>query len=286
MVPRVKPPPAEPLDPSGLVVPPFPAALGRLLGMAESDDARPEAIEEAVGLDPALATRAIQLASAPALGRARPASSLREALMVLGLRGVRNLAFALFSRRMVIRWGVIDQLLWEQSLATAAGAQLLVEAREPGAGDDAYLCGLLLNVGAVALNNAHPDRYERTIRQAIAEARPFPEVEREEFGADTASLTQLLAARWSLPARVGATLRSWQRRAPASSIEAALRWASTAALRTSPVWQTLLGDQPEPDWIGQALDAAAGVLALAPDALEEIRHATAVRSEVLRGLAS
>src|SRR2546423_1313013 len=80
---------------------------------------------------------AIRVAGAPALGRGRPPSSVREALVVLGLRGVRTLAFAQFSRRLVGRWGVVDQLLWELSLATAAGTQLLLEAREPAVADDA-----------------------------------------------------------------------------------------------------------------------------------------------------
>ena len=235
-----------------------------------------------MGLDPALATRAIQLAGAPALGRARPASSLREALIVLGLRGVRNLAFAQFSRRLVVRWGVVDQLLWELSLATAAGMQLVLQTREPALADDAYLCGLLHNVGAVALNNAHPERYARAVQQSIAEERPFGDAEREELGWDGASVTERLVSSWSLPPRVMETLRNRQR--AVGPINVPLRWASSAALRTSPVWQRLLGDRPEPSWIGRELEAAESALALTPAALEEVRRATAARCEVLRKL--
>ena len=108
--PGAGPPPArlvspEPVDTSALVVPPFPAALGRLLALAEGDDATPDEVAKALGLDPALATRAIVLAGAPGLGRARPVSSLREAVMVLGLRGIRNLAIAQFTRRLLVRSG-------------------------------------------------------------------------------------------------------------------------------------------------------------------------------------
>ncbi len=275
----------EPLDPGRLIVPPFPAALGRLLTLAESDDPAPEAVEEAVGLDPALTTRAIQLASAAALGRAKPAASLREALMVLGLRGVRNLAFAQFSRRLVVRWGLIDQLLWEQSLATAAGMQLILEAREPSMADDAYLCGLLHNVGAVALNNAYPARYERAVRRAIAEERSVFEMEREEFGCEAASVTVQLVSGWNLPLRVGGTLTSWRRGAAgASLITAALRWACTAALRTSTVWQRLLGERGEPGWIARELEGVEAELALSPEVREEVRRSTAARCELLQRL--
>jgi len=279
------PPRPEPVDTGGLVVPPFPAALGRLLALAENDDATPEAVEEAVGLDPALATRAIQLASAAALGRARPASSLREALMVLGLRGIRNLAFAQFSRRLVVRWGLIDQLLWELSLAAAAGAQLLLEAQEPTEADDAYLCGLLHNVGAVALNNAYPERYERMVHRAIAEGCPVLEAEADEFGADGAAVTGQLVSSWSLPPRVARTLKNWRLGVSGNSpISMPLRWACTAALRMSPVWQNLLGERAEPGWIVAELESIAAQLDLSPTALDEVRRLIAARCEVLRGL--
>jgi len=275
-------PSSTPVDAGSLVIPPFPAALGRLLVLAESDDATPEAVEEAVGLDPALATRAIQLTGSAALGRARPAASVREALLVLGLRGIRNLAFAQFTRRLVVRSGVIDELLWEQSLATAAGTQLLLEAREPSVADDAYLCGLLHNVGAVALNNAHPERYARVIRRAIAEQRPVGDAERDEFGCNNASITEQVVSSWSLPPCVIETLRNRQPRA--GSIALALRWASTAALQMSPVWQRLLGERPEPGWVTHELDAAANALGLAPAAIDELRRQTAARCEMLRRL--
>src|SRR5436305_1141345 len=285
--PGAGPPPArlvspEPVDTSALVVPPFPAALGRLLALAEGDDATPDEVAKALGLDPALATRAIVLAGAPGLGRARPVSSLREAVMVLGLRGIRNLAIAQFPRRLLVRSGVINHLPWERSVATAVGTQLTVETRERAVADEAYLCGLLHNVGAVALNNAHPERYARAIGRAIAEERPFGDAEREAFGFDGATATERVVSSWSLPARVVETLRNrpWS----AGPIDVPLKWASTAALQMSPTWHRLLGDRPEPSWVRRELEAAESALALLPAALEELRRQTVARCEVLRNL--
>jgi HD-like signal output (HDOD) protein/DNA-binding response OmpR family regulator len=283
-----EPTPAQPLpvrvSVSNLVVPSFPLALARLIALAD-EEADPEAIEETVGLDPALVTRAIQLASAAALGRARPASSIREALMVLGVRGIRNLAVAQFARRLLARSGVVEQLLWEQSLATAAGAQVVLEMREPAVAEDAYLCGLLHNVGEVALNNAHPDRYERVLHVAAGSGRPIYEVEREIFGDSAASVTHQLVPKWRLPARVAATLEKWR---PDSNdtdqIVVALRWASALAFRANPGWQKLVGERGEPSWLTRELEDAERQLALAADKLDEARRLTAARSGTLRGL--
>src|SRR5436309_2437882 len=42
----------EPVDTSDLVVPPFPGALGRLIALAEGEDATPDEVAKALGLDP------------------------------------------------------------------------------------------------------------------------------------------------------------------------------------------------------------------------------------------
>lgn len=279
------PAPVETVHPSKLVVPPFPAALGRLLAIADSDDASPDTVEETVRLDPLLAARTVQLASSPVLGRAHAASSLREAVTVLGVRGVRNLAFAQFSRRLLTRSGVIDELLWEQATWTAVACQLVLEARQPAVADDAYLCGLLHNVGAIALNNAYPDRYERAWQTVLAGERSPSDAEREQLGCDAADATDRLIAAWSLPTRVVETIRDLSLgRASASSLVSALRWARTAAFRANPVWRSLLGSRGEPAWVGRELAAAEPGLALSPEALGEVVCQSSRRCDVLRGL--
>jgi len=275
------PPAGGRLEPDALAVPPVPAALGRLLALCDDEDATPAAVDEAVGLDPALVARTIELASAAALGRDRAATSLREAVMVLGLRGVRNVAFAQFTCGLAARGGTLDQMLWEQSIAAAAAMQQLLEVRAPALADDGYLCGLLHNVGSVAINNAYPLRYERVVQRAIAEERPVAEVEREEFGCDGASVTRHFASRWSLPARVADVYRDGVR-PQEDDFVVALRWAAVEAVRTSPVWRRLLGDRPEPSWMARELEAAESALALGAAVLDDVRRAAAQRCEVLR----
>jgi len=100
--------------------------------------------------------------------------------------------------------------------------------------------------------------------------------------ANNASITEQVVSSWSLPPCVIETLRNRQPRA--GSIALALRWAATAALQTSPVWQRLLGERPEPGWVTHELDAAANALGLAPAAIDELRRQTAARCEMLRRL--
>lgn len=283
--PRTAPRPPEEVSPEELSVPPFPPALAHLMELMNRDDPDPGAVEEAVGLDPALATRVLKLASAVALGRARPAASLREALMVIGVLGVRNLVFTQFARRLFTRWGPVDRLLWEQSLAAAVGTHLLFERTEPALADDAHLCGLVHNLGEIALNGAHPERYQEVVQRGAAEGCTLFEAERAVFGYTGASLTRRLIAQWTLPPRVSKVLRCWDPEAlHGDRMATAMCWASATGLQLNPVWQQLLGTRPEPPWIGKTVASAGVRFGVSAESLAGIREQIVSRTRVLRGL--
>jgi HD-like signal output (HDOD) protein/CheY-like chemotaxis protein len=268
-----------------VVVPSFSPALARIIQLDDDPDASPEAVADAAALDPALATRAIQLASSAGLGRARPASSLREALVVIGLRAIRNLAFAQFARGLLTRRGPIDELLWEQSLATAVGTQLVLELSQPGLAEDGYLCGLLHNLGEVALNNTYPEQYHRAIAEAIASGRPIREVQEALLPVGPAPLLQQLLASWPLPTRIVRVLMGRPSRVD-EALTLALGWARAIAWRTNPAWRALLGERAEPPWVEDELAAAESTLAVSVDVLAAVRERIEERQRMYRTLLS
>jgi HD-like signal output (HDOD) protein len=255
-------------------VPPFPPKLAQIVGLV--DDADTETLVQVVALEASLAARTIRMASGAGHGRSRSPSTLRDAVIVLGSRRVRNLAVTEFTRSLFARWDVADEFLWEQSLRTAAGAQLVLETCDPKAADDAYLCGLLHNVGGVALNNRDPEGYEAVLRAVIAEGSTVADVERGHFGRDADTLTRDLTAGWPLPPSVRRALEG-----RSGTMSAALRWARVVALTTNPAWLTLRGEQPEPAWITDEVARAGGALALAPEALEALAARIEERCQAL-----
>jgi HD-like signal output (HDOD) protein/DNA-binding response OmpR family regulator len=280
--PPAAPPRSAPLDASALAVPPFPPVLARLVAMADEDEVTPEAMEQVVGMDAALTARVIQLTGAVGLHRARPASSMREALLVLGLRGVRNLAVALFARGQLGRRGPIDGLLWEQSLAAAAATQIVLEAMVPTLGDDGHLCGLLHNVGAIALHNAAPERYAEIVHLAVAGEEPPAALERRLLGVTAASVTQRLVRQWGLPRRIVATFEG----VATGPLATVLRWGRARGFVDNPAWCALLGHRPTPSWLTRELESAEAALGMPRATVAALRERALARSAVLRGLVS
>src|SRR5207244_2581709 len=149
-----------------------------------------------------------------ALGPGARVSSLAEALAVLGARRVRNLAFARFARRLLTRGHPVGELLWEQSIGTACGTELVLAAYRAELADAGHLCGLLHNLGDVALSNVYPDADERIASAGIGEGRASSELQPGACRCGGSTLTEELASAWGLPERIARALREPESGAP------------------------------------------------------------------------
>ncbi|MCW5889763.1 MAG: HDOD domain-containing protein [bacterium] len=243
-------------EPGRLVVPTFPPALARIVAATDDERGDLAALADAVTLDPLLPPHLLRAANAPALGRRRAVGSITEALGLLGMRGVRNLAVGQFARTLFARWEPVDQMLWEQALGTAAGTQMVLERAGHGGGEDGYLCGLLHNMATVALQSAEPERYRRVVGRVVAGTTDWDDAERAIFGQPALARLPELLDEWGLPAGIAQVLCACAQGRAHGPLGAALAWARWSGLRASGEWQRLLGGDPEPVWLSEAVARA------------------------------
>jgi putative nucleotidyltransferase with HDIG domain len=99
-------------------------------------------------------------------------------------------------------FGLQRGALWRSALAGAIAAEEL--AREHGSEEAslAFMCGLLRDIGKLALNIRYGSGYVSLIADHSHEGRSFEEAEREALGFDHAQVGAALARRWQLPERV------------------------------------------------------------------------------------
>lgn len=113
-----------------------------------------------VNQEPALCGRVLRVANSAYYGQSRAVSSVDRAMLVLGLDAVRGIAAAACMDRAVPR-GTSDLLvdtnaLLQHSLATATAAELLAKKHRPALAADAFIAGLLHNLGVIV--QSHLDR--------------------------------------------------------------------------------------------------------------------------------
>jgi diguanylate cyclase (GGDEF)-like protein len=174
-----------------------------ILRLTESDATTALAIARVLQTDPALSGRVLKLANSAHAGRARAVTAVREAVTHLGVRMVRNVALG-FSLVSQFGRGACPGFdygtFWSGSLAMAVAAQEAAHHTGQIAPAEAFTCGLLAQVGRLALASIYPEAYGEVLAGAEnggpAELRRR---ERERFATDHGELTAALLRDWGLP---------------------------------------------------------------------------------------
>jgi HD-like signal output (HDOD) protein len=96
------------------------------------------------------------------------------------------------------RMGLKERLLWEHSVGCAFACRLLVSDRHPALTEEAFLAGLMHDIGKLVLNLQLPEQFEEIVQIVYNENRDFHATEREILGFDHARVGSILVKEWKL----------------------------------------------------------------------------------------
>jgi len=191
----------EQLKLSGQLPSPRGIALA-ILEISRRDSATLAEIARIVQTDPALSGRLIKLANS-ASHIARPVVSVQEAVVRQGMNTVRQLALG-FSLLDQYRSGACKafdyQRYWSHSLLMALGMQALGARVHVAAADELFVCGLLAQVGKLALATVYPDDYNAILTEHHDETEQMlSDHERVRLETDHVELGVVMMSDWGLP---------------------------------------------------------------------------------------
>ena len=174
-----------------------------LLRALQKEDVQTQSIVTLVQSDPALAGRLIRAANACGMGARRPVASVRDAVLLVGLPALRQLAlgFSLVEQHgtghcRAFRYG----LYWAHSLATGAVMERLADRVRVLPPEEAFALGLLGQVGGLALATLYPRRYGEVLGQLHpANAPALMERERALLAITSGDLSVALLGDWGFP---------------------------------------------------------------------------------------
>lgn len=181
--------------------------LKRLGEPAENVDVNE--IVNLISYDKSLTAQCLHMANSPLLGMRRRIETVQAAVMTLGMSRVREVATACcLLRALPRRPGALEPVsLWKHSLACAHVSREF--ARRVGFGDpeQAYLGGLLHDLGLIIELTSFPKEFDQVSRTAFEQRRPLHEIEPSVFGMDHCAIGELLAERWQLPLEMKEVIR-------------------------------------------------------------------------------
>jgi len=190
------------LKTSGKLPSPSGVALA-IVELCRSESVSIDEIAHAVQADPALSGRLIKFANAAANALRRPVVAVPEAIRITGTNTVRQLVlgFSLLGQYNSGACHAFDyEGFWSRSLAMAIAASALCARVRGAPPEEAFTCGLLANVGTLALATIYPTEYAELLDvhqpQTAAE---LVRLEQERFATDHNELGAALLEDWRLP---------------------------------------------------------------------------------------
>lgn len=192
-------------------LPSIPAAALQVMEETESPTATAASIAKILMTDQSLAARILRLANSAYYGLARRVTNIQEAVVVLGMRTVRNLAIVAssypFLTKEVAGYQLGAKELWLHSCGVGVGAQLAARiARYPNE-DQAFTAGLLCDIGKLAMSVWFEGKTDKMLLLAQAKGLTFSEVERMLLGFDHADVGAHLAESWNFPKDITLAIR-------------------------------------------------------------------------------
>lgn len=185
-------------------LPVLPLALMVAVQALSTDDLPASACVDAVERDQSLATRLLRLANSAFYGSRGEVASVEDAVSMLGLRTVASVVAAVSMHStlaMVQCKGFRFEAYWRHALTTAIVARELARpaALDPG---EAFLTGLLHDVGQLLLVVACADWAERALQLSGEEHIDLCEAERRLIGVSHDEVGADVMRHWHFPERL------------------------------------------------------------------------------------
>jgi HD-like signal output (HDOD) protein len=154
--------------------------------------------------DPALATKILKVVNSAFYGLPGQVSDLDRAIVLLGLSSVKNIAISASISRLFTSDQLSDGFsardLWKHSVAVGVVTrQMCAMIGKRAFAEEAFLAGLIHDMGLLVQRQAYPDKLAEVIQCVIKTDRPLCEVEQELVGADHQALGAGLAVKWKFP---------------------------------------------------------------------------------------
>ncbi len=203
----------------------------RVMTISEAEHADLREIARVVESDPALSVRMLALCRRADKGVGNRITTVERAVVMLGLDAVRASLLSVevyeafqsprqpgASGESAPRAGLDRRELWRHCLAVACACELLAERIGPALGkyrpQEAFLAGMLHDLGKLALDRILPRAYARVVELVDQRGADIAEVERRVLGIDHHTAGKRLAEYWRLPHSLQDVL--WLHNQPAS----------------------------------------------------------------------
>lgn len=150
-------------------LPPMPAVAVKVLEMLNDPNVKYEKLGDAISADPAVSARLLKVSNSAFYSMNRQIKTLSHAIAIVGEKTLRSLVLAASLEGMHKSYGLLEKLLWEDSIGCAVGCRILARRLNSADPEEAFLAGLFRHLGKIVMNNSDPDAFRSLVETAYGE---------------------------------------------------------------------------------------------------------------------
>lgn len=188
-------------DSTTMEIPPISPVIKRLCELDFSNELVLEQLIEIIATDPGLTMRVLAIANSPFFGLNYQIRTIEEASIIIGVHSLKQIMLGICVNNVFTtrepETARFAMQLWRHSVAVGTAAQTFAQSSKYESPDQAFLTGLLHDVGKIIWLRDEPQRYLGLISSQAS--TPLFEREQEIFGMTHAELGAQVCLNWNMP---------------------------------------------------------------------------------------
>lgn len=182
-------------------LPQLPQIMLKLIKACNSEETSIGELTGIISTDPSLTTRLIQIIGSPYINLPKEVSSIKTAVVYLGIDTIRNIAISTSAMRFFSLSKAVPEFdigrFWYHSYKCGVIAREIAEENGFSNPDEFFLAGLLHDIGRLVLLKNFPDAYKTILETVSGEEKLIAE-ENRVFEIDTPKVSAWLFGHWNL----------------------------------------------------------------------------------------
>ncbi|MBN1546343.1 MAG: HDOD domain-containing protein [Syntrophaceae bacterium] len=183
-------------------LPTLPSIVAEINRLVADPDSDAEDVGFLIANDMTIAAKVLRAVNSAHYGFSRKITDIKDAIVHLGFRTVRDIAVSISIFESLGRKGSVGQFhrgkFWEHSLGVGFAAEIIARKVAYPHANAVFMAGLLHDIGKVIFDQFTPDKFRETIDLTSREDILFYESEKRVYNYDHAQVGAWMLEQWKL----------------------------------------------------------------------------------------
>lgn len=251
-------------------LPPMPVVAVKVLDLLQNPRTTADHLAATIASDQAVSARVLKIANSSFYSLRKQVATLEHAIVIMGEKTLKSLVLASSLKGINKSFGLMEKMLWEDSLGCAVGSRLTALWFKSADPEEAFLAGLFRHIGKMVMNNIDSSQFQKLMIDSYNGEGTEEELERVYFPYTHAEIGQAVMEKWNFSDQLSQVTRHHHDIEVLQDDPEVYRLAATVNLADGMCCQLGIGRrEPDPS-VELSLNSGARVLEAPADQVEQL----------------